>query len=50
MDQVVFDDGDVLPLFITPKNGQDSAEFLTKWIQENQELLRKKMLEHGIVK
>jgi len=47
MDKVTFDDGESLPLFIKPKNGQDSAEFLVNWIGDNKELLRKKILEYG---
>jgi len=49
-DEVIFDDGETLPLFIRPKNAQDSAEFLVNWIGDNKELLRKKILEYGIVK
>jgi len=41
------EDGKTLPLFIKPKNGQDSVEFLIEWIGENKELLKQKMLEYG---
>jgi len=50
MDQVFTElrnDGTTLPLFIKPKNGQDSAEFIIQWIGENKELLKQKILEHG---
>ena len=50
MDQVICEfreDGITLPLFIKPKNGQDSVEFLIQWIGENKELLKQKILEYG---
>lgn len=47
MDQVICEDGVTLPLFIKPKNGQDSVEFLIQWIGENKELLKQKILEYG---
>ena len=50
MDQVVTElqeDGTTLPLFIKPKDGQDSAEFLIQWIGNNKELLKQKILEYG---
>ena len=50
MDQVICEfreDGITLPLFIKPKNGQDSIEFLIQWIGENKELLKQKILEYG---
>ena len=52
MDQVVCEfreEGTTLPLFIKPKNGQDSAEFIIQWIGENKELLRQKILEYGML-
>ena len=52
MDQVISElreDGTTLPLFIKPKNGQDSAEFIIQWIGENKELLRQKILEYGML-
>jgi len=51
MDQVISElreDGTTLPLFIKPKNGQDSAEFIIQWIGDNKELLRQKILEYGM--
>jgi len=50
MDQVnceFREDGTTLPLFIKPKNGQDSAKFLIQWIGDNKELLKQKILEYG---
>ena len=50
MDQVISEfqeDGTTLPLFIKPKNGQDSAEFLIQWIGSNKELLKQKIIEYG---
>ena len=41
------EDGITLPLFIKPKNGEDSVAFLIQWIGENKELLKQKILEHG---
>ena len=41
------ENGVTLPLFIRPKNGQDSAEFLIQWVGENKELLKQKILEYG---
>ena len=43
------EEGTTLPLFIKPKNGQDSAEFIIQWIGENKELLRQKILEYGML-
>lgn len=51
MDQVITElggNGITLPLFIKPKNGQDSAEFLIQWIGDNKELLKQKILEYGV--
>ena len=50
MDQVISElqeDGTTLPLFIKPKNGQNSAEFLIRWIGNNKELLKQNILEYG---
>lgn len=40
-------DGNRLPLFITPKNGNDSVIFLKYWVKMNKSWLEKKVLEHG---
>ena len=47
MEQVIFEDETTLPLFIKPKNGKDSAEFLIQWIGDNKELVKQKILEYG---
>lgn len=50
MDKVISEfrkDETTLPLFIKPKNGQDSAEFLIQWIEDNKELLKQKILKYG---
>lgn len=40
-------DGNPLPLFITPKDGNDSVYFLKQWVKNNKAWLEKKVLEHG---
>lgn len=39
--------GNPLPLFITPKDGNDSVTFLKQWVKSNKSWLEKKVLEHG---
>ena len=40
-------DGNPLPLFITPKDGNDSIIFLKYWVKTNKSWLERKVLEHG---
>lgn len=40
-------DGNPLPLFITPKNGNDSVIFLKYWVKMNKSWLERKVLDHG---
>ncbi len=39
---------DVLPLKISPKDGNTSLQFLKKWMAANKDWLDQKLLEHGI--
>ena len=41
------EDGEPTPLFVQPKDGNNSLEFLKSWTSENREWLDQKLLEHG---
>eukprot|EP00118_Oscarella_pearsei_P000113 m.4243 g.4243 ORF g.4243 m.4243 type:complete len:369 (+) comp10445_c0_seq1:53-1159(+) len=43
------EDGETLPLIITPKDSNTSVEFLEGWIKDNHDWLAEKMQEHGAV-
>ena len=41
------EDGESVPLFVRPKDGNSSVEFLKEWAQANKDWLDQKLLEHG---
>ncbi len=41
------EDGESAPLFVRPKDGNDSLDFLMTWIGNNKEWIDGKLLEHG---
>ena len=53
MDQVegvytkIREDGETLPLFVLPKDGNNSALYLKEWMKSHKPWLKKKLLEHG---
>lgn len=45
----VREDGESVPLFVRPKDGNSSVEFLKQWAQTNKDWLDQKLLEHGAI-
>jgi alpha-ketoglutarate-dependent taurine dioxygenase len=43
------EDGETLPLFVVPKDGNDSVSFLKEWVKSNKPWLKQKLIEHGAV-
>ncbi len=41
------EDGESAPLFVRPRDGNDSLDFLMTWIGNNKEWIDGKLLEHG---
>ena len=41
------EDGETLPLFIVPKDGNNSVSFLKEWVKKNKSWLKQKLVEHG---
>ena len=41
------EDGETLPLFVVPKDGNDSVSFLKEWVKSNKPWLKQKLIEHG---
>ena len=41
------DDGETLPLFVIPKEGNNSVSFLKEWVKNNKSWLKQKLIDHG---